>query len=597
MLSNPSPSILSGIINGSGAREIINSASKRKTTFGGRADLAETYRTAKDLIIKHKVFRICQVAEIDGIKQLTICNLWRIERFPDNAIKTYEFLLDREEWVEVTKLEYWPEIPFWPIKHTKSLDWWRSIVKGAIWKTLVAAGYYALPRYLNVIEKWGHDEKNRPMPLEGQREMTPNKMAYHLIGRYIGKAGVWNPKAQNYKWIDGFLTSESMMSGARALRAAFYEHFLDADVLSAMLVIDYRNASFLKYLTYAKHREGLLKISAEHRNLLPMLPGINPDLWSREDLFSRKLWVKGERKSTAVDRSPFWTGVPKDWTDSKNTRFSSFNVAAGYRWLSKSSSIVVKEWVKSGRKDPAVIINIALANVNVRVPVLAYQHLLRSMPDHRRTHNVIYGVSPRIQHLYRLFLMHCSKLWEEKGFVEVKQWVRANGQSSIATMMDYLEYEGFEQGQPDKQATWPSLVRRSDDWHARIAITNMERELEGKKLLEWTSLVPETVIDDITFTPLNTSREVAVEGYQLHHCVGQYSGWCHSGKYRAFSVKEPDGSRSTLGFVIKGKEAQWDQHLSKYNGSISPAAHIAGIKLTALYQTAIQAGSNVKGVH
>jgi hypothetical protein len=549
----------------------------RRNSFGGRVDLMDAYRNAKDLIIKHKLFRLCQLIEIGDTKQLIICNLWKIERFSNNTIKTYEFLLNSDEWIEVEKLEYWPEVPFWPVTN-KSLDWWRQIAKAAIWKALIAVGYFSLPHYLTKVDKWEIDEKGNSIPSRRKKEMPRHRMAYQLITRYIGTQGKYDTKKNKYEWKDGYLKSDSMMAGARALRAAVYHHILEKEVLSAVLAIDYKYVPFVGYLTYAKHRVGLLKVRSEHRNFLPMLPRINPAQWERADLFSRKLWVKGERKSTVVDRRGFGLEQPGGGIN-KDLKFVSFDTAAGYRWLSKASSVVIKEWVSSGRKNPNVIVNMALANVNARVPVLAYQHLIRSKR---------YAVSPVIQHVYRLFLMHCSKLWEEKGFVEVKKWVRADGQSNISNMMDYLEFEGFEQGQPDKQATWPSLVRRSDDWHARIAITNMESELAGQKILEWNSAVPETVIEGITFTSLNTSREVAVEGYEMHHCVGQYTRMCHTGKYRVYSVLEPDGSRSTLGFGIKGKKALWDQHMSKYNGSISPAAHAAGLKLATLYQQKIQ---------
>lgn len=553
----------------------------RRNAFG-RADLADAYRKAKDLLIEHKLFRIAQYEELGDTRRLTICNLWRIERLPDASLRTLEFRLTTGVWEEVSTLEHWPEVPFYPIKKTQSLDWWRSVARQAIWKALVAAGYFNLPRFHTEIADWDHDQDGYPVPAKNaKKEMSPSRMAYLLIERYIGRQGAYNNKRKTYDWKPGLLDPDSMMSGARALRAAFFQHFLDREVLSAMLAIDYRDSAFLRYLRYARLRPALVKVATEHRNLLPLLPGINPEQWGRDDLFSRKLWVRDGRKSTALDRRPIRLAKGQGVQWQQRAHYQSFEVAAAWRWLSKASAVVVREWAG---KNNTIIANLALANVSAKAPVYAYVQIVREA--HRLDR---YGVSPRIQQLLRLFLAHCAKLWKDKGYTEVRLWLRDNNQSSLSVMLDYLDAEGFEQGFPDKHSTWAALLRRSDDWHRRIAIERMEQELDGLKMLDWASLVRETVIDDIVFTPLNDSRALAVEGYEMHHCVGQYAGWCHRGKYRAYSVREPDGSRSTLGFEIRGRKVIWDQHMSKYNGPVSPAAHHAGRQLAATYQQALEA--------
>ena len=553
----------------------------RRNAFG-RADLADAYRKAKDLLIEHKLFRIAQYEELGDTRRLTICNLWRIERLPDASLRTLEFRLTTGVWEEVSTLEHWPEVPFYPIKKTQSLDWWRSVARQAIWKALVAAGYFNLPRFHTEIADWDHDQDGYPVPAKNaKKEMSPSRMAYLLIERYIGRQGAYNNKRKTYDWKPGLLDPGSMMSGARALRAAFFQHFLDREVLSAMLAIDYWDSAFLRYLRYARLRPALVKVATEHRNLLPLLPGINPEQWGRDDLFSRKLWVRDGRKSTALDRRPIRLAKGHGGQWQQRAHYQSFEVAAAWRWLSKASAVVVREWAGNNN---TIIANLALANVSAKAPVYAYVQIVREA--HRLDR---YGVSPRIQQLLRLFLAHCAKLWKDKGYTEVRLWLRDNNQSSLSVMLDYLDAEGFEQGFPDKHSTWAALLRRSDDWHRRIAIERMEQELDGLKMLEWASLVRETVIDDIVFTPLNDSRALAVEGYEMQHCVGQYAGWCHRGKYRAYSVREPDGSRSTLGFEIRGRKVIWDQHMSKYNGPVSPAAHHAGRQLAATYQQALEA--------
>ncbi|AYK20443.1 hypothetical protein [Aeromonas veronii] len=102
--------------------------------------------------------------------------------------------------------------------------------------------------------------------------------------------------------------------------------------------------------------------------------------------------------------------------------------------------MVVREWAG---KNNTIIANLALANVSAKAPVYAYVQIVREA--HRLDR---YGVSPRIQQLLRLFLAHCAKLWKDKGYTEVRLWLRDNNQSSLSVMLDYLDAEGFEQGSP-----------------------------------------------------------------------------------------------------------------------------------------------------
>jgi hypothetical protein len=561
---------------GDGSKKLAKLKRKRRRNAFGRADLADTYRKANDLIIEYKIFRLSQYAEIDGVRQLTICNIWRIERLPDDSVRTLELCLRTGVWTEASlKLTHWPIIPFYPIKKTKSLEWWRSIVQEAIWKALYAAGYSDLPD-LNESIDWEEGEN-------GRMKMSRKKMANLLIARYLGQHRGWNAEDKSREWTRGYLDPNTMKAGARALRAAFYNHILDHAVLSAMLAINYRDCSFLRYLDYARQRTGLLKVSTEHRNLLPLLPGVNPEQWQRDDLFSRKLWVKDGRKSTALDRRPVRIGKEQDCFELHSVgqaAYRSFDVPAAWRWLSKASSVIVREW--EGSRDNIVITNLALANISVKAPVYAYVQIIRAG---RRLNR--YGVSPSIQQFFRIFFSHCAKMWKEEGYAKVRVWLRDKAYNDISVLLDYLDGEGFEQGIPNKQSTWAALLRRSDDWHQRVAIERMEKKLQGKEILKWKSLLPEMSIDGIVFTPLTDSRALAIEGYELHHCVGQYDLRCYQGKYRVFSVKEPDETRSTLGFEISGRKTIWDQHMSKYNGPISREANQAGLQLIARYQLAL----------
>ena len=64
---------------------------KPRSTLFGRKDLLEVYRRAKDFIIRYKLLRICRFSEENGLKRLTIYNLWRIDREEDGVLYTFQF--------------------------------------------------------------------------------------------------------------------------------------------------------------------------------------------------------------------------------------------------------------------------------------------------------------------------------------------------------------------------------------------------------------------------------------------------------------------------------------------------------------------------
>lgn len=603
--------------------------SKRTNLFGGREDLARVYKAAKDLIIRHKLLVLKQYEEVDGIKRLTICNLWRIERHPDQSTRAFEFDLRAGTWEVAKDLYSWPDIPIWPMSVTSRPNYWPGLIRSAVWKALIAAGFNDLPErhrpwskkvWERHVKKWakkgyechtyggviewsfgvvqGRRRRERfylskkqtkalglDVPKGYTAEMAPAGMARSLI-----KAYTVMPKKAGTK---GWLRKESMDKGARALRAALWQHILDRDVVSALLALHRQSLNFCACIDWAvNRREHLVRVRCENKNLLPLLASIDFKHWHRRDLFSRKLWVKGGRKSTLVDRG-FYNANEADrnivnYALDVRRGFQSFDNQAGWRWLSNASILVVQSWVEQGR-DNAVATNLALAvsNVQRRVPVVALVRLVESAPDGRRHRGLPrYGVSPVLQQLYRLYLVHAAQLWADEGFKAVRAWAGFPGGDRFRDVVDYLEAEGFGQGLPDKNATWASLERRSTEWHRRVAIENMECEAsaENKK---WEAAVPEIEIEGIACRPLLSPKEMAVEGYEMGHCVASYTGWCIDGGYRVYAMLEPDGTRSTLGLRISRKQVSVEQHRGKCNGPISPLAAAAGKALAARYRFAV----------
>lgn len=525
---------------------------KVRSTLFGRKDLLEVYRRAKDFIIRYKLLRMCRFSDENGLKRLTICNLWRIERKTDGALHTFEFDLRNGEWLETDNLDKWPDIPFAPIgEKTRSLDWGFWLCKDALGKALRAAGADDLP--------------------ETGENGAPSSRVYRALFRKYFGGEIRNRKGEFHR-SQGLLTNASTDSGAKALRAVWWDHFVDREMLSALLAMDWRKWTVAGYLKYVRHRPALLKVAAEHRNLLPVLKEINPQQWGRNDLFSRKLWVRDGRKSTALDRRPVQPECCWGY------RLRSFESAAPWRWLSRASSLIVREW--AGVKNNPVIEDLALANcAGIHAPVCAYVKLIRFSNRTRFP-----AGSPLVRQLYRVFLKHCAQIWKERGFAAMRRWLRNDPESDLTLMADYLHAEGFAQGLPDRNSSWASLLRRSEDWHRRVAIQRPERK---DKRLKWDSLLPETVIDGVVCRPLTDSKALAEEGSEMSHCISSYAVHCHQGTYRVFALKEPDGTRSTLGIWLNGKDGvSLDQHRGAHNSAVSRKAAAVAKKLLDAYRQA-----------
>lgn len=78
------------------------------------------------------------------------------------------------------------------------------------------------------------------------------------------------------------------------------------------------------------------------------------------------------------------------------------------------------------------------------------------------------------------------------------------------------------------------------------------------------------------------------EGYEMSHCISSYAVHCHQGTYRVFALKEPGGTKSTLGIWLNGKDGvSLDQHRGPHNSAVSRKAAAAAEKLLAAYRQAV----------
>lgn len=507
-------------------------------------DLARWY-------IKHyKILRVAHFEETNGIKRLTICHTWRIERYPDHRIRLYRFDIQKKIWHERDTLLNWPTIPL----HSAGLNWVYDLVDTACGWALVAARF-TLPNLC-------HGEKM--------------------------------PDRYTFRDFSDICIPGTYESGARALRSLLWQHFINREILSAVVVMYGVPGDLVRYLHHAQYRDSLLKVAKERRNLLPLLRLIYPQSWGRDNLFAKQLWYRNGRAYTALDRYPYKLGKRESGAIRINgvgqmvRHHLSFADARCWNWLRRASPSVVRAWVDNGA-HPEIITLLADADNHQRIPARAWLQLLDSSRnfDCKPEHAV------QMTRLVRLYLTECARIWRDDGFEAVKRWI-VHSRYIIHALLDWLYYGGgLAQGQPARNATWQSLLRRCDDWHRYIAHEQLQARIAAGEKIRWESALPETVIDGIVFTPLNDGKALTLEGHEMDHCIASYMDSCRSENYRVYAVREPDGTRSTLGISIEeviedpGMRITLNQHYGLHNQPVSEAAARAGEKLVALYAQAL----------
>lgn len=552
----------------------------RPILFGNK-DVSAVYRKAKSFLINNEVFLVNKFEDFGQEKRLTLCGLWQIVKSKDGEVSMRELSLDSMEWVECTDHFAFNKIKFFPINKKKfsvdSLDkLWRELVFTVIEKVLSHFGYYEVAgkkdpyRNLHLGNHSSHicyrDNSDHCEECQKERNMRSLKAcASRLTSSYIGKYDK-----------DGRLNVNSMRAGLVAFNRDFYKHFVDSKIISAISLIDRQsNLSVANYIHIAKHANGLLKVLNERRNLTPLLIGIDPKHWLRDDLFSEKIWVRGGRTKTIADRPYF--RAQKHIYAYKFQPFS-FVSAGSWRWLSKASPVIVAMLVRncsdSIDRKCHLIENLSRIRLSQKVPVIAYTHILKDWDKLRWL-----SPSDHTQNFLRCFLSHCAKMWASEGHENVRRWLKTHD-AQLRIVLDYLEHEGFRQGLPDKNSTWTSLLRRSRQWH--------ERTLSGQLInnLSWSSAIESMTLSGYEFFALTSSAALYAEGQEMRHCVRSYDRACYSGNIRVFRVSGPESHRSTLSLWVdnKNQRCSIDQHYEKYNSNVSIEAQKIGKEFCEKYQ-------------
>ncbi|MCK0753573.1 PcfJ domain-containing protein [Chromohalobacter japonicus] len=485
------------------------------------------YRRAKDWVIRQQVLRLYQKHhDRAGFVSIIICNLWRIDRSlssPD--VETFAWDVERDTWTpSPSHYQEWPLILLLPIHGTRSrdaaLDDAFGILRLALYQVVKVAGYASLPK----------DADRHRRFLEC---FTVHFLARKTSRRRFG------------------LDHSRLAAAMRALRKNLWTDVIDRQVLSlASSMVGFDNRLGLNdYLRCAANWTGLKQVATEHRNCIPLLEDINPQYWTRTDLFSRHLWVRGQRRTTVVDRSGFMRREAQ-W---HRHYLASLDSKADFRWLMQAPVSVVgklKEGVKRSTHRDAMTRWVRLlrrALPQQPVPVLAI-HVATNYLSHLSVE------ADTDQRLLRAWFLECRRLWHDQGYRHFRMAMRSPGLGQqLRNTLDWLRHEGRQAGLPDKHMNWAAIERRSEEWHERV----IAQQDASAPHYSWDAPLTRIEADGFVAEALVDTASLRREGRRMRHCVGSYDAQCAEGHYLVYHLSAADdefGERATLGLALDGQQ-------------------------------------------
>lgn len=486
-----------------------NTQNKKVSEKFGNAEKYEAYRKIRDFVVKNKVLRLYQKkVHENGDIEIVICNLFKLVKIKDSfRIDSFKLNIEDKSWI-ATEPGTFPlrhDISLLPIGSLKSSEHvWKGILDSAI--TYMMAHYGLYDRY------------NQP---KGIRNHEIKAM---LIGRYAGQLkGGQSKGGKKYKpktYTAGIVSTKTWKTSSRALIKNIWTEFIDKSLLKAIVSKNgYGNTLLLsQYMEIALYGEQFIRHYQERPNLIPLLQYIPKEEWHRDNLFSRALWVKGERKTTAIDRMK-----EINRTEKTSKRIRSFDKKSHYKWIfSKSNKLISYIFTFRAIEDAKFLCDIQIPNG------LPYNYYAALMSVAHRFKNI---EPVRKEYLVKSVLRHLLDVRKEIGKKESYDEIK-NIRQSAHDLADWLRAEGYAQGFPQKNSTWSSLMERSIQWHILV------QQKRSSKSFEWASLIDEFENDKFKVTPLLTSKELIEEGARQSHCVGggHYDEMCFRGKYRVFNI-------------------------------------------------------------
>ncbi|WP_322528617.1 hypothetical protein R5R73_01850 [Salinicola sp. LHM] len=311
------------------------------------------------------------------------------------------------------------------------------------------------------------------------------------------------------------------------------------------------------------------RIATERPQLLPMLSVIHPRHWHRDDLFSRRLWVRQRDEKTIVDRKTFCP----------SRRIGSLNEKRSFRFLSRSPASVV-----------TMILNVWQDTFfgwhrNEADAVLQFIQAVTPTQDHRPYAKVLGATAglkvvkeikgnrfgrdrlttalaiPVFGRLARAWVADRLETWRTRGYRELMR-THPQAEQALRNALDWSA--STDHHLPDNNMDWKAIQRHSDAWHEALQQQHRDRAQYRGQALAWTSPLQEIRSDTYVAVALTYSQSLQQEAHEMGHCVDSYDIECYEGSYLVFSIKPlgPDADkndRATLGVYYSRCGARFDQ--------------------------------------
>ena len=581
----------------------------RESRFGDTA-ISGFYARMKSISFENEVLRLYDIEIDDAEVRLVICNSWLVVRdISTNAVSVFERDYANRLWYRVDSANILMAIPVWPIRNLPRAAT-APFVAALLRKIQIAAGEEEVAadlesrhgrrweqcrnNHYDAYDIWRASERSSFPPELEIADPSPGTVsrakawfARRLFGEFKPEKHV----SKRNKASKGYVPRSSVYNAIKGIRAAFHRHFRETELFRAILSMDHRNMTLADYVYYADGREGVLKTWGERRNLVPMLPYIDRRYWKEDNLFSSDWWTT---EDSPVGRSMFTaTDVPCLPSRIAHTgTFSLFDSCRAFKWLARSKNSVVKAWVRNG-KNPVIARMMSDLNLPKDTPAPVIAHMIAEMANclsQMHTFGIEVDGNVLFDNAFRAYVSHFARLREEIGYRAMLRemvWGERRGTSEV---FDYLIQEGFADGLPARNATWTSLMRRSQEWHEPRGFLIFP---SGVRVLDddvvWETLVGPLEVEGCMVRPVTRVGDLLEEGADMKHCVGSYAEVCAAGSYRVFHISDRDGGTATLGIFVGDGGASLDQVKSLSNSAPSHHAMKVARLVVGMYDEAVKA--------
>jgi hypothetical protein len=488
---------------------IIN---EKKPLFGS-IEQEKIYRQVKRSIIDGKMLRLYQKHECSEVITITICNLWRL-------IRTKNKTQIRVEKRDIFNNTWGPSECFklylLPLNKSNGAECWLPLFSQAIREIFTQHG----------INPFGQLEDGTPV----------GKLVGIITRKYIP-----NDEKKPEK---NLLQRDKLEGASKALIKNLWNEMIDNETLRLVAkIVGFPTPITLKqYIECSDKTVEMARINRERPNLMALLLEIPKKMWGRSDLFSSGVWVKGDKKSTIIER---------------NSGFLSFDNKTQQKWLFSKKSSFIRKFYKLGTD--------VFNKKEQKRSMTALGYMIEAKLEHNLLNTILEDIFSEclryipgttyelpkkqlIQYL-RLLKKHDIQLWKEKGYraVRVQNWRLTQHYS----MLSWLKHDGIARGLPDKNSTMKSLYENSHIWHN----TTYLRRTNGN--YSWTSLLDEHQHGDYIIKPLTNSKTLFDEGYDMKHCVQHYDHDCRRKIIEIFSMQSRVNPKNRYTLCLENQDGNW----------------------------------------